>query len=332
MGASIESLTRLRGGMNSQVFRCHSKRGCWVLKAYSPHQNGQSDRMKAEVDFLLFTTQVAPNSTPTLLGVDYTYRCVVMDYIAGEPFVEGVSPHQNDLDTAFSFFRQINGNPEIARKMIKLDAADGFLSLRQHMLNVRTRFSAMGTEHLPQRYKSQADDLLQQLHAWIEQAETRLEARISSGMVEDILPPEYCCVSPSDFGFHNAIRTCDGVKFIDFEFAGWDDPAKACADFTLQQRNPVRLQPLSVASHFFPHGYVFIANRISAIYELLRLKWLCIILGVLNPVRLDKMIEFKSLANPEVAVAKQLSRYRQYISDFPLSPTRNSFSWQPTKF
>ena len=41
-------------------------------------------------------------------------------------------------------------------------------------------------------------------------------------------------LSPSDFGFHNALRRPDGsVVFLDFEYFGWDDPAKLCSDFCL---------------------------------------------------------------------------------------------------
>jgi hypothetical protein len=41
-------------------------------------------------------------------------------------------------------------------------------------------------------------------------------------------------LSPSDFGLHNAIRRPDGsLAFVDFEYFGWDDPAKTLVDFVL---------------------------------------------------------------------------------------------------
>ena len=41
-------------------------------------------------------------------------------------------------------------------------------------------------------------------------------------------------ISPSDFGLHNAKLGEDGkLAFFDFEYAGWDDPAKTIADFFL---------------------------------------------------------------------------------------------------
>jgi hypothetical protein len=38
-------------------------------------------------------------------------------------------------------------------------------------------------------------------------------------------------LSPSDFGLHNALRDKDGqLRFIDFEYFGWDDPVKLVSD------------------------------------------------------------------------------------------------------
>src|SRR5947209_3697626 len=48
------------------------------------------------------------------------------------------------------------------------------------------------------------------------------------------------CISPSDFGFHNTIRSEDGrLRFFDFEYAGWDDPAKTVCDFFCQPAVPI---------------------------------------------------------------------------------------------
>ena len=53
------------------------------------------------------------------------------------------------------------------------------------------------------------------------------------------LDPAERCLSPSDFGFHNAILANDGrLRFIDFEYAGWDDPSKLICDFFCQPAVP----------------------------------------------------------------------------------------------
>src|SRR6185503_11886129 len=46
-------------------------------------------------------------------------------------------------------------------------------------------------------------------------------------------------LSPSDFGYHNAVLADDEtVRFFDFEYAGWDDPAKLVCDFFNQVEVP----------------------------------------------------------------------------------------------
>ena len=95
-------------------------------------------------------------------------------------------------------------------------------------------------------------DRLQEKHTGVRQIKHRLRAFMTK-QIENIqqscekfgldyyasLKPDERCISPSDFGFHNAVVQCNSkVKFIDFEYAGWDDPAKTAADFIFQPQVP----------------------------------------------------------------------------------------------
>jgi hypothetical protein len=94
-------------------------------------------------------------------------------------------------------------------------------------------------------------------------------------------------ISPSDFGFHNAILGPDQrLRFIDFEYAGWDDPAKTACDFLCQVQVPVPselahkfLEPL-IADDSAPQAR---ADRIAVLLPVYRLKWCCIVLGRILP-------------------------------------------------
>ena len=48
------------------------------------------------------------------------------------------------------------------------------------------------------------------------------------------LKKEEMIISPSDFGFHNVINKNNKLFFIDFEYAGLDDPIKLICDFYCQ--------------------------------------------------------------------------------------------------
>lgn len=313
LGASVDSLERLRGGINNRVFRCGDGNQHWVIKGYAPAQPGQRDRMQAEVDFLRFAAQAAPGFTPALIEADPERRCVVLEHLEGEVFPEGVPPSEREVGEAVEFFRQLNAEPRLAQESIQLDAAEGFLSLREHLGNVRQRLQGMGCDHLEAALRPQAETMLQQLHTVLAHTEESTHRLIDQGMVPDAIAPEARCVSPSDFGFHNAIRTAAGIRFIDFEFAGWDDPAKATLDFNLQPRVPVAKVGSPLLAAWPLEQRQAILSRCQPLRPILRLKWLCILLAVLQPARLEQMLIVMPEEESDVLIQKRLVKARHYL-------------------
>jgi hypothetical protein len=94
-------------------------------------------------------------------------------------------------------------------------------------------------------------------------------------------------VSPSDFGFHNALLEFDDrVRFLDFEYAGWDDPAKLICDFFCQPAVPVPprfFEPFTQAiAACYPHPEMVI-GRTRLLMPVYRVKWVCIRLNEFLP-------------------------------------------------
>jgi hypothetical protein len=93
-------------------------------------------------------------------------------------------------------------------------------------------------------------------------------------------------VSPSDFGFHNAIAR-DGsgaLCFHDFEYAGWDDPAKLFGDMFSQIEYPLPADYLpEVAASFLSLSSrpEKLAPRLRWLLPVYGVKWCCI---ALNPL------------------------------------------------
>ena len=91
------------------------------------------------------------------------------------------------------------------------------------------------------------------------------------------------CLSPSDFGFHNALLADDGrLRFFDFEYAGWDDPAKLACDFFCQPQVPVAfghrenfLNQLAQALELAPA----FSDRVRRLQPAYQVKWCCIMLN-----------------------------------------------------
>ncbi len=314
LGASPLSLERLRGGINNQVFRCSHGSQQWVIKGYAPTQLGHRDRMQAEVEFLQFAAESAPGFTPALIQFDRKWRCVVLEHLEGEAFPEGAPPSDAAVAEAVEFFRQLNAETCLARHSIKADAAEGFLSLREHLTNVRERYERMTCSHLVSEIRPRADALLNHLHTELAYTEERTNSLIDRGIVEDTINTDQRCISPSDFGFHNAIRTPKGIRFIDFEFAGWDDPAKAVQDFILQPRVPIAKDESPLLEAFPHQRRPGIRRRCEAIRPITKLKWVCIVLGVLQPERLEEILSVIPEAKSKTLIQNRIEKAEHYLS------------------
>ncbi|MEK7866700.1 MAG: hypothetical protein AAB434_08440 [Planctomycetota bacterium] len=103
------------------------------------------------------------------------------------------------------------------------------------------------------------------------------------------LPEAEWILSPSDFGFHNALRGEHGILvFHDLEYFGWDDPAKLLSDALLQPDFPIparhRTRFLGRLRAGLGLGEVF-ERRFRLVYPLLALKWALIVLNGFLPDR-----------------------------------------------
>ncbi len=285
MGAERSGIKRLNGGINNQVFLCTQGSSNWVLKGFPETRNGQTDRMKAEVEFLEFAEDIAPSFTPRLYHADWERRYIVQEFIEGDAFTPGAKPSQESVQAAADFYKKINSNHQLAKHKIKQNACDGHASLRMHIQDARKRLNKLYQTQLDKNTESVAKKVLNSLRSDFEKVKIETENLIGKGKVLDEIPTAELCISPSDFGFHNAIQRPENICFIDFEYAGWDDPAKTVVDFALQPKVPV----LEMSTHLLKAAESIsqadIGKRCIALKPILRVKWACIILSVLNTDR-----------------------------------------------
>src|SRR5262249_16446012 len=130
------------------------------------------------------------------------------------------------------------------------------------------------------------NELLPASRVLVEGASGRTE-RLGIGLTQEIAEAERC-VSPSDFGFHNALRAANGtVYFLDFEYAGWDDPPHMLCDFFCQPRWPVAFdffeEVVTGVGAYFRQPEL-LRDRAYLLLPVYRLKWCCIILNEFLPV------------------------------------------------
>jgi hypothetical protein len=294
--ASPHSIEPLASGGNNRVFLVRSGAESYVAKWYFHGSGDGRDRLRSEYAFLEQAWSAGLRCVPQPLASDPARHVALYEHVLGRRLAAGEVDEARVLEAA-RFFAALN-EPSRRRAAAALPAAsEACFSVAEHLAMVDERLARF--ENL--RVESDADrDALAYLgelgKAWREQKARILAA---DARPEQALEARWRCVSPSDFGFHNALARADGsLCFLDFEYAGWDDPAKAFGDFFAHPGSPVARRHrdafLQAAAAPFEDAGRLLA-RAQLLEPVFRVKWCCIILNEFLPAAAER----RRFANPQ---------------------------------
>lgn len=274
------------GGRNNRAFVVETGETRYFLKKYFRSDLDPRNRFAAETSFLSFCRARGLNWTPRLLAANAMEGISLMEFIDGNA-IDAASLQEKDIDQAIAFLTDLNRfkHEENARKLPP--AADMRDTVSAHVALVDCRM---------ERLKQIKPDSPEHREAMVLVEErlrplwTKTRARVVADAGQELdrpWPKEAMVISPSDFGFHNAIRRPDGrLVFVDFEYAGWDDPAKTAADFFYQPAVP---PPLSRREDFesavaeASGAGEQVRRRVSLLRPVFGIKWCCILLNEFLP-------------------------------------------------
>ena len=282
LGGEVKQLSGVVGrGRNSRVYRVVDGRGTdFALKTYLRQADDPRDRLGAEFGGLRFLWLNGVRNVPEAVAVDARDGAALYGWLDGQPIAQ---PGAGDIDAAVAFLarlRDLSWLPEAARLPPAAEACLSGAEILRQVAGRRDRLAAIEDASL-QRFLAARFDPLAALAAE--------RAAVSGNGFEAVLAGEYRTLSPSDFGFHNALRARGGVViFLDFEYFGWDDPVKLVADFLL---HPGMTLPSELAARFRQGaeavygGEGDYARRLDRHLPLFALRWALIALNEFLPQR-----------------------------------------------
>ena len=289
LGKRVEELSAAGGGRNSRVYRLKAEGKSYAAKFYHRDKLDGRDRLGTEFAGLTFLWDAGERSVPRPVAADKKNGCAIYELLEGEPIRTG-SVRDADIHAAVAFLARLK-TLAASREAQKLppasEAAFSPAALIENIKARRERLSGLKTRggiHLDMRRF--LDERWSPLFDAVCSHSSRVwdEAGWNPGRE---LPPGARTLSPSDFGFHNAIRRKDeSLAFLDFEYFGFDDPAKTVSDFIL---HPAMALDEASAGRFSAGMFdVFseqadLPARVSAAYPLYGLKWCLILLNEFVP-------------------------------------------------
>lgn len=276
--------SRLAHGGNNRTYKVCTDHGNFLLKIYFRHPEDKRDRLAAECGFVRFCAEHGVTEVPLPVADDAETGAAIFSWIEGRSLV-GSRPEARHLLAAADFLgklARLSACPEANALPL---AAEACRSRKEHLDNVRRRIQRLQSSlaiRTDAEGREVAHFVRDALAPRLEQAASAVRRAFGGEWLARPLKAEEQILSPSDFGFHNALDTGKGLVFVDFEYAGWDDPLKTICDFVCQPAVPVDedclpLLASAVKSSIIPPRLLDAAMIFLPVY---RVKWCCIMLNV----------------------------------------------------
>ena len=287
---------RLSGGFNNRVYRAHRGEETVIIKLFN------QDGMRAEERFLDYANKVAEGFVPRIVAREPDMRCIVLEDIAGDTYKHSGEIGDVEIERAIMFMKLLNSEEGVHEAKDLGLAKEGFSLVSEHMECVEARLRRLTAKTVDLAVREDVRLLIEEIKVRYRIIRRKALDRLSSGKTKDLKVESLTCISPGDFGFHNAIKTDAGAVFIDFEFAGIDDWTKCVTDFEMQPRlrvpNTARglldAIPVNIRNDF--------SERSSTLRMILWAKWLCIIMAFADPQRYERL----SMLLPREAIMDEI--------------------------
>ncbi len=284
LGHPIVRMESLGQGRNSRVYRlADDAGGRYAVKHYFRHASDPRHRLDTEFTTLQWLWARGFRSVPRPIVADSAAGYGVYEYIEGEPIASSQATDA-DIEEAVAFLHSLQSLRDEAKDRSVGPASEACFSLRDIVQNIEQRLQRFAA--LP---KTAAVSIFldQQFRPALDKVASSAHADTASAF----LPDEERVLSPSDFGFHNALRRNGRMIFLDFEYFGWDHPAKMIADVLL---HPGMALSREQQRHFLSRIFtVFkapgpVAEQVELVYPLFGLKWCLILLNEFVPQDLQR--------------------------------------------
>ncbi|MDB5310745.1 MAG: hypothetical protein JWO38_4947 [Gemmataceae bacterium] len=315
----VRAVAPMAGGANNRVFRLDAAAGTFLLKSYFRHPDDPRDRLAAEFAFSRFAWDNGVRCIPQPLASDPQGGLGLFEFVFGRS-LHGAIAGEAAVDQAVDFYRTLNRAKNQPAAAALPRASESCFTLDDHFATVNRRVERLQTMPVGGMADEAAawvgSDLVP---AWRQVLATARAAAAAHGLLPDeVLADADRCLSPSDFGFHNALLAHDGrLRFIDFEYAGWDDPSKLICDFFCQPAVPApplafdRFAAAVAAELADPTMQVARATLLLPVY---RVKWVCIMLNEFLPVGGSRRAFSGTAAEQETRKTSQLAKARAALA------------------
>jgi thiamine kinase-like enzyme len=304
----IKNITPIHQGGNNQLYHIKHIDQEFILKKYFKDSGDLRNRLETEYSFLKLAQERSPKYVPKTYARNVAKSVAIFEFIHGTKLKSSEEIDSFHISQAAKFICDLNIN---SSNVNFSNASEACFSIDEHLNLIDERIKELNKSLINNGKFKEIVNLLQS--TWLKvKNNTNILCKKNSILTSEVLEKNYRILSPSDFGFHNAIIKNDGgVVFIDFEYAGWDDPGKLVGDFFNQVAIPIDSK---FQNQFLTESLNFNdmrpkdQGRICALNNVYRIKWCCIILNIFIRKNLERRLFSNPNLNVELLKTTQLNK------------------------
>lgn len=317
LGAPPRQVTPVAAGANSRIYQVQQGSDSYALKRYPTKSVGDPrDRQGCERRALELMREQGIATVPRFITCDQDKGFSLLEWIDGERVSTVVD---RDAVEAGIFLEQIASFPHNAKTRQFPLASEACLSGREILRQVtmrRERLEAVGQDE-PVLASFFAHELTASLDRCVKSAMERAEQ--NNVDVDLVLDEADRRLIPADFGFHNVMRLEDGsLRFIDFEYFGWDDPVKLSVDFLVHPSVELTVIQKEIVHEGLLRVYGSIPEfeaRLNAWMPLLVARWALIMLNIFLPNYQQARSHLRAREELSAMQAEQVRKVRKFLRD-----------------
>lgn len=301
---------RIGHGGNNRTFKVRCKKNIYLLKEYFTHPDDPRNRLGAEYGFLEFCQRVSIENVPKPIAKHSLNNMALYSWINGT-IINSSNITLDHVQAAADFYALLVAVSHTKEARVLPFAADACTQLHDHYTLVEQKLQRLHQCLQDKDANALEKDVLSlvknKLFPAFDFYKTQAQKYILASECAPY-PEDYFILSPSDFGFHNALLSQDGLFFIDFEYAGKDDPIKTLCDFVCQPAYRVPKGSMDIlrkalyTHHADAHTISLRAERLLPLHYI---KWCCIILN--HFVRVDA--QRRTFAQGQNILEQQQTQY-----------------------
>lgn len=311
---SVNAFKQLKNGRNSQVYLVEKGNKKWIVKKYHRHKNDKRNRLDTEFGFLTFLTNNEVNHVAEPITFDIENNLGLFSYLPGEAPTQ---INKNLISQACEFIRKINDPKLIQANVPFPDASEACFSIISHINCIKKRVTRLMNIIPARPIQYDVSGFVQsKLLPSLNKITKDIVEKCNDKKLQENLQEGSKIISPSDFGFQNTLIDKQTVYFLDFEYAGMDDPAKLICDFGCHPEIPVKDKYLrQFKDSFYPwlEEAEDSIHRSEMLMPLYRLKWCCIMLNEFTSTGKSRRDHAGEMFDYENQLQKSKTYFSKYL-------------------